>query len=240
MPITGIIFNAQKVVFGGSDLTSGTGNILQNISNVLQGNVIGGLSGIVIDATLSESHISNCEVTNYPIETGEAISDHVQLTPDTYTMEGVISDTPIGFLVLGNAGNFINSILGNFSDEKKGLVGQSRSYEMYYALRKLQDSRQPFTVTSSLRRYENMIMTGFTVDRTPDQGNEINFKATLQQVNLVSSQSIQGGSQNLAHSVAKKAQSHQDQGQQVTQDQTPSAPGATPLLNLWHEITSAF
>ena len=209
MAITGIIFNQTKVVFQDKSLGDAFG--VQNIGNVLQSNLTGSKSGIVVDATLTESHVLSSEVTNYPVESGATISDHVQLKPLVYNMTGTISDTPIGFLVLGNIGNFINSVQSYF--------GGGRSKEAYYAIFKLWQSRVPFTVTTNLKRYANMIFTSFVVDDDVDTSNEISFKATLQQVTIVTSQSIASQGQNVgpAPKVKETAQSTVNQGNQTTQ-----------------------
>ncbi len=208
--ITGIIFNTNKVVFQnnppspGSDLIQ---NPLQNISQMFQGISSNSLVGIVIDATLTEQHSLTSEVTCYPIEgdpinnnspnasPSNTVSDHVQLKPLIYSLTGVISDTPIGFMVLGNVANLVSDARAALGAIGIG-TGTSRSIEAYNAIFNLWKSRTPFTVTTALKKYSNMIFTSFVVDKDPDSANEINFKATLQQVTIVNSQSIQG--QNLS------------------------------------------
>lgn len=237
MTITGIIFNQQKVVFGNSvpftqdPLNSLGANPLQNIANVLQGNLLGSTAGIVIDATLTESHVLSAEVTNYPIESATpqsptTVSDHVQLHSRVYQMSGVISDTPIGFLVVGNIGNVIGAINSRF-------FGNSKSTEVYYQLVALWQSRAPFTVTSNLQRYPNMIITNLTVDKDVDTANSISFKATLQQVNIVTSQSIPSQGQHLAPKVQQTGQTTNNQGQTVTDTTPDTDPNAGALVNFF-------
>lgn len=221
MSITGIIFNQQKVVFqNGADSSLQslvTNPSLSQITNVLQGNLIGQTSGIVIDATLTESHAITSEVTQYPVENGSTISDHVQLKPIVYNMTGVISDTPIGFLTLGQVGNFLNAV--------QSYIGQGRSQEAYYAIFQLWQSRTPFTVTTNLKRYENMIFTSFIVDDDVDTANEINFKATLQQVIIVTSQSIASQGQNVsgATKISQTAKSTVNDGTHTTDTADPGS-----------------
>lgn len=212
MAITGIIFQQKKVVFetpkkflneDGSKQTP-----LQNIAGVLQGNLFGQTTGIVIDATMTESHVLTSEVTQYPIEDGSVITDHVQLKPLIYQMTGCISDTPIGFLVLGNIGNILNTV--------QKLLGSGRAQESYYAIVDLWKSRLPFTVTTNLKRYENMIFTSFVVDDDVDTANEINFKATLQQVTITQSQTIQGQNLDQRPRVKETAQSTVNNGTNTT------------------------
>lgn len=50
---------------------------------------------MTIDATVSEQHQLDSEVTDHPVEKGVNLSDHVRALPDTLTLNGVISNTPI-------------------------------------------------------------------------------------------------------------------------------------------------
>lgn len=58
-----------------------------------------GLNGqtysIAVDATLRQQHSAPSTVTDHPVETGSNISDHIRPEPDTLTLEGIISNTPI-------------------------------------------------------------------------------------------------------------------------------------------------
>lgn len=50
---------------------------------------------LAIDAALSQSHAKTVEVTKFPIEDGAMVADHAILRPDTYQLEGVVSNTPL-------------------------------------------------------------------------------------------------------------------------------------------------
>jgi hypothetical protein len=47
------------------------------------------------DACLEETHDGTATVTSNPVERGSAITDHVRQDPKTYTVRGVITNTPI-------------------------------------------------------------------------------------------------------------------------------------------------
>jgi len=141
-----------------------------------------------IDATIKESHDNSCIVTENPVEASQdptklvsQITDHVQVKPFTLTLEGIITDTPIYFPIYGNIQNFINTVAA--------FAGTStRSRQQYDNLLTLQRSRVPFTVVTSLTKYNNMILQSFTVERDKDRSNCIYFTMNLIQIRLVESQ----------------------------------------------------
>ena len=53
------------------------------------------IGDIVIDASITETHVLENEITDHPVEQGANISDHSRPLPDSFTMECVVSNTPI-------------------------------------------------------------------------------------------------------------------------------------------------
>ena len=105
----------------------------------------------------------------------------MQLKPAELSIEGVITDTPLGYAVIGNIKNLIRSVSTIFG-------GSSRSLDAYNELIKLQQSRKPFTVLTGLKRYKNMIITELSVPRTAQTGKSLQFKATMKEIRIVKSQ----------------------------------------------------
>jgi hypothetical protein len=184
MGALGILFGQKRTVIGAKeDPKTGTASTLAGILK----QTIGGVAGIVVDATVSEEHVSNCETTDNPVEDGSDVTDHVHIKPIELTIDGVISDSPLGFAVVGNIQNFARSITNLFGKKTP------RSIEAFNSLLDLQKSRTPFTVLTGLRRYENMILTELSVPRTSQTGAAIHFSAKMKQIRIVSSKTISGG-----------------------------------------------
>lgn len=203
MSILGILFGQQRVVIGSKD--SGLGGALGRLSGVLR-QTIGGVAGIVVDATVSEEHLSEAELTENPVEDGAVVTDHVHLKPAQLTIQGVISDSPLGYAVIGNIQNLVRSVSSLFGKS-------SRSVDAYNDLLALQKSRQPFTVTTGLKRYKNMIMTSLSVPRTAQTGRAIHFTATMREIRIVKSKTT---SVSLSSSVSSLGTKTQDFGNKVT------------------------
>jgi hypothetical protein len=73
---------------GGSNATTAGSNAFQ-AALVLQG-------PLTFDATISEAHDREADVTDYPVEEGANVADHVRPRPKTLTLETFVSNEPIG------------------------------------------------------------------------------------------------------------------------------------------------
>lgn len=125
------------------------------------------IDGFEIDATLSEGHDLNAEVTAYPVESGSDVTDHVRLLPITVTLDCVVSDTPIGSLATRR---------GGFS---------LPSDDAYAHLVSLRNAREPVTIETSLAVFENMVCTAVSIPRAAENGDSLRFSATFTQIQLI-------------------------------------------------------
>lgn len=225
MGLLSILYGQSRVVIGVKE-PLGTSGFLGKVAEKFSSELVRGwtattTNGIVIDAAVSEGHLSTCEVSDNPIEGGADVTDHVQMKPAQLTVEGVISDTPLGYAVIGNIQNLARSITTLFG-------ASSRSQDAYDAMIELQKSRQPFTVITSLKRYTNMILTELSIPRTATTGGAIHFQATMREVFIAQTKQL---TKNLAHNVKNIAGKTIDKGQKVTET-APFEKGKT-VLNKW-------
>lgn len=122
------------------------------------------VAGVVLDAVLTEDHAYNSRVTNYPIESGLIISDHIINEPDTLQITGVVSDTPLNFLAPFN--NSINA---------------------FNTLVEIHNRRERITVVTGIKVYTDMVITSLQVPRNVQSGQSLTFVIDLQKVILDSS-----------------------------------------------------
>lgn len=210
MSLLGILFRQKNVVIGAKPATATTaaGAIVEEFKDSLVRTWGAATSkGIVVDASVSEDHVSSCEPTDNPVEGGAKITDHVQLNPKQLTVEGVISDSPLGFAVIGNIQNIARAVATVFGNSV-------RSIDAYNELVELQESRIPFTVVTGLKRYENMILMNLTVPRTVQTGRAIHFKAVMREIVIVNSEVTPNSA--LGSGVRNVAGKTKDNGQKVT------------------------
>lgn len=128
------------------------------------------IDGYPIDVAVTEEHSFENEVTDHPVEKGSSIADHVRPKPNTVTVEGLVSDTPL---------SDVSQFRTAFSD------GSIPSREAFARLDDLRTSRQIVTVTTSLRDYDNMVVQSISVPRDAKTGNALRFKAIFKQIRVV-------------------------------------------------------
>lgn len=132
------------------------------------------VGGIVIDGLLEESHSNTATATRLPIEDGSTISDHVTVDPDSVTIKGVITNTPL-FATLLQGG----SLSGLFGD---------RVTSAFEGIRQLMKDRKLLTVSTSLKVYTDMIIESFTPSKNGTTGQSMEFSMTLTKIKVVKSQ----------------------------------------------------
>jgi hypothetical protein len=183
MGVLGVLGLQQRVQF------------IQNNNTVIQ-----------FDVSIREVHKRESPPTRFPIENGINISDGVLIKPFELELTGMISDTPlggVGQLLTEAATTLVSSLLppsGVIAGAAGLAAGQalfsalsgskSPSVAAYLALLSLQQNAQPFDVLTSLYRYPSMWISGITVPRDADTGNAIIFTLTLEQLILVTPQSV--------------------------------------------------
>lgn len=122
------------------------------------------VGGIFLDAVISEDHNYNSRVTNYPIEDGTFVSDHIINEPERLEIEGIVSDTPI------NIFSFFN-----------------RSIDSFNRLVRINQTKQVITVVTGIKVYTDMVITSLIVPRTFQSGQSLRFNIQLQKLKLDSS-----------------------------------------------------
>lgn len=121
---------------------------------------------VTIDCAISETHDRTARVTEFPIEGGAVISDHVVLTPKMLTIEGFITDTPFS--------------ASGFS------LGTSRASTNYFLLEQMWQARIPFICFTQLAVYTNMVVESLIIPKTREAA--LRFQCTLRQLTMVTGQ----------------------------------------------------
>ena len=137
-----------------------------------------------VDATLRESHDDEAEVTRFPVEDGADITDHVRQLPARLHLECLISDTPLSTLGIANV--------------EATLAGGSISQDAYSLLREWQADAALLIVTTTLRRYESMVLTALSVPRDVANGRAVRFGADFTPIRRVSTEATAVPDENRA------------------------------------------
>lgn len=172
-----------------------------------------------LDASVSETHEASASLTQTQVEDGFTITDSITLGPKRLTIEGVISQTPLASSALVSslataAGGVLGKSLGGVTKlsgaaaivgsgsigglvskaaglDDFGVSGASRKAEDVYSyLIKLWEDRVPFDVVTGLHTYKQMVITNLSIPRNAQTTNIIRFTASLEQVKIVSAQTV--------------------------------------------------
>ena len=121
-----------------------------------------------VDVTIEETHQRDATATEFPIEGGATITDHVRLAPERLSMTGFITDTPLKGLTLS--------------------LGGARVATAISILETLYRERTPFRVVSQLKIYENMIIESLILPLSRE--GAIRFSATFRKLEFVIGQNV--------------------------------------------------
>lgn len=117
------------------------------------------VSNVFIDATVSEDHSYNNRVTNYPLENGSSISDHIITEPFTLNISGIVSDTPLNILSIFN-----------------------RSVDSMNRLIRIVEQKEVITVVTGIKVYTDMVITSLNIPRNIQSGQSLTFNIEMQKL----------------------------------------------------------
>lgn len=134
------------------------------------------LNDFTAQVTIEEVHTDELEITEHPVEKGASITDHAFKRPARLVLSLGWSNSKT---YLGLAKDVLGLLTGNQLEDVRAV---------YAKLLTLQEKREPFTVTTGKRTYENMLFASLAT--TTDQKSEESLfvTATLQQIITVQTQ----------------------------------------------------
>lgn len=140
---------------------------------VLQEDAQGNLFSLDLDVTQDEAHEWSNDVTQFPVEIGSPITDHIQPQPDKVSMSGIISNSAIGEVALNKINN-----------------GDDLVQNAFDLLRKLMDDRILVTVYTRYKVYTDMALKSCNIPADSSIGDSIKFKLEFIHVRMVNTQTV--------------------------------------------------
>lgn len=122
------------------------------------------ISDFTAQVTVREDHTDDLTVTDQPVEQGAQISDHAFKVPARLTL------------------------LVGWSDSSDQSQGDDYTRAIYARLLALQLTREPFSVTTGKREYENMLITSLGTTTTEDTEHALIATIGLREINIVQTQ----------------------------------------------------
>ena len=136
---------------------------------------------IILDASIEETHQFASKITQFPIETGETIADHIFNEPKRLTIEGIVSNFPLPF---PDPALIARTFKYSLQSQKK------YSDAVFKELMQLRDSRKLITVVTRLNSYDNMAILSLTIPRNKDNQEVLRFTIELQEVIIKSTEKV--------------------------------------------------
>ncbi len=138
----------------------------------------GKLVVLELDAFLSEHHQHTAKATQFPVETGVVISDHVLQEPDVVRLEVMVSDTPL-------------PAWSSWNGAGVGLTAEKgRAAALYRRMVELKEASQPVSLTSTVHAYDNLVVEAIDLPVDASTGDAARFSVSLRQVLQVGQRTV--------------------------------------------------
>lgn len=123
--------------------------------------------GFSLDCHEAEAHESDVSVTENPIEGGAVSTDHATIQPKVISVSGFVLDY-----------------------NPNGGGGDDRMADFYDMLVSLQEAREPATVKTRLKEYNNMILTSVVGGVSPE--GKLDLVLRFREIEIVDTQTVSG------------------------------------------------
>ncbi len=158
------------------------------------------LGSIPLDALLSETTELSSSVSQYPVENGSVISDHIAQSPESLSLTGVITAASI-YTFFGG--------------------GRSKLIAAKDVLRQIHERRQPITIVTGTDIYQDYAMTKASIARTND-GEKLSLDCSFQKITVAQLREVDIPADKVEPSVQGKAGQTRAAGGKVSDTTAPS------------------
>jgi hypothetical protein len=124
-----------------------------------------------LDAAISAGLSFPTTVTEIPVEDGGTITDHARNEPDSVTVTGFVTNTPVALLGAGADDSLARGALDS--------------------LLEMRANKEVVNVVTDVHLFENMMMTDLDVPRDAANAKSLTFTATFRKITKVSAEVIE-------------------------------------------------
>lgn len=175
----------------------------------------GKIGFIQLDCTVKETHSRTSKVTQNEVEDGSEIADNVILGNEKFTIEGIISATPLPSNDIRDIANTVTQKGFAAISKKGGMIGgkvlqdAGATIKRVIALVQLENfwkNKVPFTVLTGLKKYDNVIITSLEIPVSPQDGKSLRFTMDCEVIRVVKSKRVKLSNlkKKASHSAAAK------------------------------------
>jgi hypothetical protein len=140
---------------------------------------------IVLDAATAIGHARDSEITRHPVESGAPATDHIIPQPESLTVSGVISNTPVTTAQQRRIDSFANFAAGNPE------VAQSYYQHAFERLHALHQQPRLCKIVTEEFVYDDMAMKALSMPRDATTGEALALTVTFEAINLVKTRTAQ-------------------------------------------------
>ena len=142
------------------------------------------IGALQLDALISEQTSLSNGVTQYAVEEGAPVSDHISSEAEKLTIEGVVTGASVSLF---------------------GVHGRSKMIEAKEALRVINEQRQPITIVTGLDVYPEFAMESCDISRNADDGEKLHISISLTKIRKAKTREADIPPGKVRQSVAGKA-----------------------------------
>ena len=150
-------------------------------SLIIKQPILAKIDTIVLDASITENHVYTSKVTQFPVETGVTISDHIYNEPDRLTLEGLVTNFP---LPLAKPEIYTRA----FTSSTQGQLRYSD--DAYIKLMAIRNNKALITIVTRLKHYTNMAILSINIPRDHTTQEALKFTIEFQKVFVVSTSTV--------------------------------------------------
>lgn len=190
-----------------------------------------------IDATISGLHSRTSTITKNPIEDGSNKSDHVINENESFTIEGVVSDTPLSIITpvrnLLTTANEELQTLTTVAGSIGGLLQSpiERAQNAFIYLDELWRNHIPFKIISGFKSYDPVLFASLTIIEVLQNGRAVRFTGTIEQLQIaITKLQTIPPDESIAPDVVHTGSAKQDLGKKSTKAITKTVEKKSSLL----------
>lgn len=144
----------------------------------------------VIEFDVLDSHgvTHTAKATQYPVETGAVITDHVLQDADVVQFSGLVTNTPLpsGVSMADQTGGEFQT----FAKASEAGRFKGRAQAAYFALVRVKEAGQAVTIDTPLRWYEDMVLESVAVSESAGTGDALSFNMSARKIRTTSTRTV--------------------------------------------------
>lgn len=144
------------------------------------------IGALPLDVLLNEKTSLNSRATEYAVEDGPPVTDHVVQESELLALDGWVTAAEVSLLG-GVATRAVRALGGGagFGGLLAGGGGRSKLISAKEALRKIHADRIPITIVTGLDVYVDFVMETCDIDRSSEGGERFDISATFRRIRKV-------------------------------------------------------